>query len=165
MSKPITAERLREVLSYEPETGIFTWLNPASNRVTAGGIAGSTEGNYLRIAIDNTSHYAQRLAWLYMTGHWPEGPLDHINRIRRDNRWTNIRPATTAENNRNRSAQSTNLIGLKGVSKHGSRYRGACWVDKQRVQKGGFLTPLEAFEWVSAIRNELHGQYANHGEK
>jgi hypothetical protein len=113
----LTAERLRELLHYNPETGIFTRLVRTARRVRVGDIAGSlNRGGYWQIAVDGRSYLAHRLAWFYMTGKWPTGDLDHHNLCGSDNSWTNLRQATDSQNNANRRLRSTNTSGLKGVS-------------------------------------------------
>jgi hypothetical protein len=101
MSKLI-AERLREVLNYDQHTGVFTWRVSPSNNVRVGARAGNvdTQG-YRLISVDAKLYRANRLAWLYMTGEWPLTPLDHINCVRDDERWANLRPATVRQNNAN----------------------------------------------------------------
>ena len=91
----LTAARLRKMLHYDPETGVFT-------RLWTGNVTGCPDAKgYLRIAADGRSYRAHRLAVLYMTGAWPSEQIDHINQVRTDNRWSNLRPATNGENGAN----------------------------------------------------------------
>jgi|SRR5262249_13953776 len=88
----VTAERLREVLSYDPETGTFTWRVSGGGRRTSG-VAGHHDRawkGYVCIAVDGRKYRAQRLAFLYMTGDWPPAQIDHINGDTSDNRWANL---------------------------------------------------------------------------
>ena len=118
----LTAEQLRSVLHYEPETGIFTRKIGSANQVKAGDVAGSVNGNgYLNIQLQRRGYQAHRLAWLYVYGVWPEDQLDHVNRVRTDNRISNLREVTNKQNQQNRSKQSNNTSG----------HPGAYW-DKQR---------------------------------
>jgi hypothetical protein len=108
----ITAEYVRRRLQYDPETGVFTW-KPRVARSTndktwnakfSGEIAGTINNQgYRRIKIDGESYGAARLAWLYIYGEWPQNEIDHINRIRSDDRLVNLRKATRTENNNNKS--------------------------------------------------------------
>ena len=112
----ITQDRLKEVLHYSPETGLFTWeerLNSFSfNGKHAGKSAGSyDEYGYQVIKIDSKSYKAHRLAFLYMEGTFPPKHVDHINRIEDDNRWENLRPATQSENMSNRK-DNNRVIGV-----------------------------------------------------
>jgi hypothetical protein len=103
MAEKLTAERLREVLHYNPETGVFTWRVTSSNRALAGSVAGAIDGHgYQLIGVDRVRQRANRLAWLYMTGEWPEYFVDHIDGDALNNRWENLRHATNAENMQNR---------------------------------------------------------------
>jgi len=124
--KILTAERLRELLHYDPETGVFSRRSgpraglPVGSRHSAG---------YLAINVDRQPRLAHRLAWLYMTGKWPEINLDHINLIKTDNRFANLREAGHSENNQNCEARSGNKVGLRGVT-----YTEACKTNPWRAQ-------------------------------
>lgn len=113
----LTQERLKEVLAYDPETGLFTWL-VSRGRVRAGDIAGCINPDGYRIVkIDGISHLAARLACFYMTGCWPLIEMDHIDRDEANDRWGNLRQATRVQNLANRGAFSKNSLGLKGVTR------------------------------------------------
>ena len=122
--RKLTLDRLREVLSYDHETGIFTWLKFKAG-VRCGSRAGylGTSG-YRRIRIDGEEYKSSRLAWLYMTDEWPKNLIDHINTDKSDDRFSNLREATVSQNGANRLAQRNNRIGIKGVrlSKTGKRF-------------------------------------------
>jgi hypothetical protein len=122
----LTAEYLRSILDYEPETGIFTWKVSPSTKVKVGDVAGSVNGRgYLQIRIQSRPHKAHRLAWLYTYGEWPKDQLDHINRNRSDNRISNLREVTNKQNGQNRSKYSHNTSGHPGVYWH---KQGSKWV-------------------------------------
>jgi hypothetical protein len=113
----LTAEYLRSVLHYNPDTGIFTRKVSTSPRVKVGDVAGSLDGHgYLRITVQSRLYQAHRLAWLHTYGEWPTGQIDHINRVRTDNRISNLRDVTHKQNNQNRSKSSHNTSGHTGVS-------------------------------------------------
>ena len=98
----LTAIRLRKVLSYAPATGIFRWKVSASTRAPVGTIAGAKNGRgYRQIRIDGRPYSASRLAWLYMTGKWPNSEISYLNGKPSDTRWANLREATSSPN-RNR---------------------------------------------------------------
>jgi hypothetical protein len=95
----LTAKRLREVLSYAPTTGIFRWKVSASSRAPVGAIAGAKNGRgYHQIRIGGRPYSASRLAWLYMTGKWPNSEISYINGKPSDTRWANLREATSSQN-------------------------------------------------------------------
>lgn len=162
----LTQQRLKELLSYDPETGVFTWIAPASNRARKGMPAGhKSPAGYITIRIDRKLQMAHRLAWLYMTGTWPAQQVDHRNTRRDHNAWANLRLATHAENCRNAGISRNNTTGFKGVSKHGVSYRAECFANRKRVRKSGFASADEAATWIANTRAEMHGEFTNHGEK
>ena len=115
----LTAEYLRELLHYDQETGIFTRKVSTSNRVKVGDVAGCPDGHgYLLISVHSRLYKAHRLAWLYVRGVWPNDQIDHINRIRTDNRIANLREVSQKQNLQNRSKSSTNTSGHSGVCWH-----------------------------------------------
>lgn len=116
MDKPkLTQERLRQLFQYDPETGLFTRLTSANNRVRTGDIAGSKRADgYIKIRVDFDMYYAHRLAWLYMNGEWPTKKIDHINGNKSDNRWANLRDVSASINAQN-CLQLTGSSGEHGV--------------------------------------------------
>lgn len=99
----ITQTRLKELLNYDPITGIFTWKISRGGR-NPGSLAGSRDKlrDYITIQIDGTLYRAHRLAFLYMLGRLPEDQVDHIDRCRYNNAWNNLRECTQAENQLNK---------------------------------------------------------------
>jgi hypothetical protein len=146
----ITAERLRELLHYDLETGVFTWR--VNRRGHIGDVAGNVYGGppnegYRRIMIDRRMYQASRLAWLYMTGEWPKDQVDHINGDRADNRFCNIREALPAQNSQNRSMRTDNESGFKGVAwhKHTRKWASSIQINGKYKHLGYFATPERAF--------------------
>ncbi len=122
----LTAEYLRSVLHYDQETGIFTRKVSTSNSVKVGDVAGCPNGDgYLLIMVQSRLYKAHRLAWLYVSGEWPEDQIDHINRNRSDNRITNLREVSHKQNQQNRSKPSNSTSGHPGVSWYKRYYK---WV-------------------------------------
>lgn len=113
----LTQEILREILHYDPETGLWSWLKPASRNIKPGDRAGSFSGRYIRIQIWGTHYQSGRLAWFYMTGEWPPNLIDHKDRDSHNDKWENLRLATHSENNFNRYTD------IRGVAKTGNRWR------------------------------------------
>lgn len=114
----LTIEKLREYLKYNPTTGNFVWLKKAANNTKLNQpIIGSiTSSGYVKIRFLRKQYVAHRLAWLYMTGSWPKEEIDHINHVRWDNRWTNLRAATRQQQSACARLSSNNLCGYRGVS-------------------------------------------------
>lgn len=112
----LTAERLRELLHYDPDTGDFTWKVRGRGR-RRGRPAGSfhRQSGYIRIVIDRKMYLAHRLVWLYQCGSFSDEMMDHINGVEGDNRFENLRPATYITNQQNRKIGVNNTSGVKGV--------------------------------------------------
>jgi hypothetical protein len=151
---------LREVLEYNPETGIFTWKNPTATCVKVGDIAGWIDFHgYHSIRLNKKIYRSHRLAWLYVYGKFPEKSIDHINGIRTDNRIKNLREATVSENAQNqRKSMSNNKTGYLGVSKITNKNKWCAFIKVNGKNKnlGTFETPeLAAIAYLDAKRN-LH---------
>lgn len=158
----LTQERLKELLHYDPETGHFT------RRVTRGGkVAGSRAGKlntsgHRQIRIDGRVYLAHRLAFLYVLGSFPADCVDHVNQVKDDNRWCNLRPATRQQNQGNKGLQRNNSSGHRGVSwdkRHGK------WVaqggrSKGRIHLGRFDSLEEAAAAAQSWRNQTYGEFA-----
>lgn len=116
----LTQDRLKQVLMYEPDSGIFYWISRPSNRVSIGdkaGVVGAAHG-YRLIRIDGTLYRSCRLVWLYVHGRWPAEEIDHINRDRQDDRLFNLREVSRDENARNTKLRSDNKSGHRVVFLH-----------------------------------------------
>lgn len=123
---PLTAERARELLDYNPETGELRWKTGRN----AGKMAGcERSGGYRIVIIDGTTYMAHRLAWLIVHGLWPNEVIDHINRVRDDNRLCNLRECTAAENAQNRKMRGRRDSGLPGVTRKYGKWAAEIWVN------------------------------------
>ena len=113
----IAQERLKELLHYNQDAGTFTWKVNKGSRGKVGAVAGNVNSwtGYVVIVIDTKSYTAHRLTFLYMTGSFPKVHTDHINGIRHDNRWENLREVTARENHRNRRKHKSNTSGITGI--------------------------------------------------
>lgn len=144
----LTAERLREVLHYDPETGVFTWKETLSRRAPAGSRAGAHRAlkGYTPLGVLGVRYLAHRLAWFYVHGVWPPEDLDHINRDRSDNRIANLRLASRAENSQNASIKRNNSSGYKGISWHSptAKRRAYLTINRKQVHLGMFACLSEA---------------------
>ncbi len=164
--KELTQDRLKEILDYNPDTGEFTWK--LKRRGVGIGKAGDKHSSgYARIKVDGKRYYAHRLAFLWMTGELPKRgqEVDHINHIRDDNRWENLRLVDHRNNRRNSSRGNNNKSGITGV----------CWnkeVGKWHVfieHKGAtkYLGLYSSFDTAVKVRKcaeEVLGYHPNHGK-
>jgi len=154
----LTVERLRELLHYDPDTGVFTWRagrqGVPRTQIEAGKI---TKSGYRSICVDYHLLRAHVLAWFYMTGGWPRADIDHLNGIRHDNRWANLRVVSRSVNNENqRRAQRGNKSGFLGVSPNHSRWAASITIRGQKFHLGTFDTPREAHSVYLIAKREHH---------
>lgn len=158
----LTAERLREVLDYDPETGVFRWRIRTSIRIVVGKPAGNVgkgkDSGYLRIQIDGEMFLGHRLAFLWMTGQWPEADVDHENGIRHDNKWSNLREASRSQNLGNMRIRADNTSGYKGVWYHRRLKKWAAECQGEKL--GVFLTKQEAASAYQAEATRVFGEFA-----
>lgn len=153
--KPLTAERLRHVLQYEPLTGVFT-------RRATGEIAGSVDTDgYRRIRVDGRKYQAGRLAFLYVTGAWPKAKADHKDGERDNNRWGNLRDASSSQNGMNRPADAQNKSGFKGVHlTTDGRFRAELTVNGKRKHVSYARSAEAAARQYDAAAILHHGEFA-----
>jgi len=164
----LTQSYLRKILKYDPETGIFTWYIRKNGRrpPTYNVVAGTSDADaYIIIYIDGVPYLAARLAWLYMTGKWPDGEIDHIEKPVSNNAWANLREATHQQNCHNLIKAINNTSGFKGVSWHKQtrRWRAKCVYNGQSYWLGLFDTPEEAHAAYCRAAKKLHGAFARAG--
>lgn len=162
MKMELTAERLRTRLLYDPLTGAFTRAVSVA-KFKKGELAGCTAlhggKKYIRIGVDGREYYAQRLAWLYMTGQWPNFEVDHFDGDSLNNRWSNLRDVPHTANNQNqRRAHSDNPVGLLGVSWVGrkSKYRASLTIKRKSHFLGYFDSPEEAHAAYIVAKRQAH---------
>jgi len=154
----LTAERLREVLDYEPETGVFTRL-VAKRGYRAGGVSGSImKIGYVEIGVDGGRYLAHRLAWLWVYGVLPTGHIDHIDGDKSNNRITNLRDVERAVNMQNlRTARRDNTsCGLLGVHPNRKRWAAQIIVKGVTYHLGTFDTPEQAHQVYIGAKRLIH---------
>lgn len=166
----LTAQRVRQLLDYDPATGEFLWVRRdetshyivAWNKKFAGKSAGRQNPRiYREISIDNKLYYAHRLAWLYITGEWPKDQIDHIDCNKTNNRFENLREATCAENSQNSICRKRNTTGMKGVTELSvGKFGAQIAVNKKRIWLGRFHSAAEAHRAYSEAANRYHGEFA-----
>lgn len=155
----ITQNELKELLHYDPETGVFTWKVDRGSRYKAGSRAGSVGSyGYREIRLSNKLYKEHRLVWLYVYGVWPEFELDHINGVTGDNRLCNLREATSLENKQNASIRSDNTSGHTGVCWHKRARKWMAYIAVNNKIKylGLHKTIDEAKEAYLKAKEELH---------
>lgn len=163
-----TAQQLREILSYDPETGVFLWRKTTSRRTKIGQVAGSEgcRGLCINARLFGAPQLAHRLAWMYVTGSLPEKGMviDHKDRNPFNNAFANLRLCTQKQNTWNQGLKKSSRTGVKGVhvlctGKYHARLRTAEGIKSV----GNFKTLEEAAIAVRRAREEYHGEYACHG--
>ena len=163
MSNYITQDRLKEILAYDSNTGVFTWNANVSN-IKRGNEAGyRSKRGYVFIKADKHLYLAHRLAWMYMTGKFPDEKIDidHINQVKFDNRFSNLRLASRSENQRNVVRYSNNTTGFKGVSFHkqSGKYKAYIKHNYQSKHLGVFDSPEEASSAYTAAARLTQGKF------
>jgi hypothetical protein len=163
----ISQAQLKEVLEYNHDTGLFTWIKAVEVRKRAdrkvSNVAGyKTNHGYIVIMVKQKEYRAHRLAYLYMTGKFPENDIDHINHIRDDNRWTNLRDATGSQNQANQAKRKNNTSGYKGVSwnERDKRWRAQIKYMNKHIHIGHYTTAEEASEAYKKKATELNGEFS-----
>ena len=153
----LNAARLRELLHYDPDTGLFTWRLPRRG-ASAGNVAGTTvTRGYIMIRIDGVKRLAHRLAWLYVYGEWPSGCIDHIDGQTSNNKLLNLRDVDVCINNQNRRrASSQNKSGFLGVETKNNRHRALIEVSGRRRTISWHDTPEEAHAAYLEAKRVLH---------
>lgn len=142
----LTAERARELLRYDPNTGHLSWKEQRRGAIPPGQPIRTLSHGYVVVCVDYQRCLAHRLIWLMVHGRWPERQIDHINGNRSDNRIANLREATALQNLRNSAKRKNNTSGYKGVSfeKRTKKWIARIKLDAKRLHIGSFDTPEEA---------------------
>lgn len=152
-------DKLKSLLTYDPETGDIRWRVDRAANAKAGDIAGAiNEKGYRRIEIEGKVYRAHRVAFAFMTGFWPVA-VDHKNRVKTDNRWDNLREATTLQNNRNRDPQRNNTSGWAGVDRHKNRWRASIRVGGKKIHLGAFVNKADAVSARIAANAKYFGAF------
>lgn len=163
----LTYDEIDKLVRYEPETGKLFWKKArrgAKGRKEAGCF--HKKLGYVVVGVARQRYYAHRVAWLLMTREWPAHEIDHMNGIGSDNRWCNLRHATSSQNKMNKSIRSDNKVGLKGVWLHSpGKWRSKARVNGVSYDLGLFNDPFKARAAYLDKIKELHGEFAYSGEK
>ncbi len=141
-------------LTYDPETGELS--RPDGRSAT--GVAMAT--GYLRVHACGQAFYAHRVAWFLKTGCWPEAQIDHANGSRADNRWSNLRAATPAQNNANTRVCRRNSLGIKGVTRVREKFKAQIMVQGQKIYLGLHTTAEAASRAYESAAISHYSEYA-----
>ena len=162
----LTQKQLKELFYYSPDDGVFIRKVKTANCVNIGDIIGCNAvlTGYASISINNKNYLAHRLVWLYVTGEWPKNYIDHINHIRNDNRFINLREATRQENSKNTSISNRNTSGVTGVhfAKRENKWCSKLMINGKDVFIGHFIDKFEAI-CARKSANNKYGFHENHG--
>lgn len=160
MSKSILSyERLRELLDYDPETGVFTRKIGRGGVAVAGKAVGNyAGGGYLKVSINKRNEYLHRLAWLYSYGEHPKGVIDHINGKKDDNRLVNLRDVTRSENQHNMPSRINCWTGCPGVSwsAENCKWKARITVNYKEIYLGLFAFKDDAISARQAAKRLYH---------
>lgn len=161
----ITQRKLKEILNYDKNTGIFTSKVNRGKRIKKGDVLGALVDGYFCVMIYNKSYKLHRLAWLYVYGVYPNNQIDHKNRNKADNRIENLRDITQQKNCQNRSKRADNKSGVTGVYRNEKNNNWVCGirVDGKYYHLGSFKEFEDA---VNARKKALETFefYKGHGE-
>jgi len=135
----LTQERLKEVLDYDSETGVFTGLVARRGRATKGSVAGNlTSRGYIRVGVDGKVYKAHRLVWLYVYGYFPENEIDHIDRNPSNNKLSNLREVSHQCNMRNSKGRSNATSDVKGIAFRKGKWRALISIGNKMMYLGSF---------------------------
>lgn len=160
----LTQQTLKELLEYDRETGLFRRRKAIARRSRVGELAGGVVFHgHIAIRVMGKRYLAHRLAWLYVYGYLPL-EVDHINGKADDNRISNLRECTHAQNGKNRRKYKNNTSGRKGVTLlPNGKWRAVICCDGKFVHLGCFLTLEDAHSAYVDAAKRLHGEYASFG--
>lgn len=153
----LSAQALRDRVSYDPLTGCMTW-KAGCRPALIGKEVGSIWRGYRVTKFDGRNYQLHRLAWLYVHGELPDGEIDHVNGVGTDNRIANLRIATRQQNAVNRRAQGGRA--LKGITANRNKWAAQIRINGKNTYLGSFDTPEQAHAVYAARARELHGEFA-----
>lgn len=158
-------ESLRSVFSIDPDIGAL--IHRIGTRKSAAGTEAGYTNNigYRQVAFRGSIYSVHRIAWVLYYGVAPDGEVDHINGDRSDNRKSNLRLATSAQNNHNRKLSSRNKTGIKGVFrvKRGKPWRVSIGHDRGKYYITQFECFGQAVKHANTMRAKIHSEFANTG--
>jgi len=157
---PLTQERLKEILHYDPQTGEWRWKQRLAWRIDVGERAGTiNQLGYLIITIDGTLYAAHRLAFLYMTGEWPIDEVDHCDLNKANCVWSNLRQSIHQQNCSNVRKRLNNTSGFKGVSRSRNQWAACIRKNGKTIHLGRFDKPEDAAAAYDKAAEQLFGEF------
>jgi len=157
----LTVERVRSLLAYDSERGHLYWLANRRGGASAGDRFGKQCKNGYRLGkVDQKHLYEHRLIWFIVHGEWPPQTIDHVNRIRDDNRLSNLRLATYSQNNANRDQDRSD--GRRGVTWHKKcgKWQSSIQIEGKFRHLGLFSSIEEAGAARDAAARAFYGEFA-----
>ncbi|PHS02148.1 MAG: hypothetical protein COA78_22130 [Blastopirellula sp.] len=158
----VSYRRLREIISYDKSSGLLTSISSRGN-LCIGDVVGYTHSSgYNLVKVDGKLYKAHRLAFLYVEGNFPPNAVDHINGIRDDNRWCNLRHATNSQNQANRKIGRNNTSGYKGVcwGKYAKKWAVNIYISGKRKHVGYYKCKHKAAKAYNKAALKYHGYFA-----
>jgi hypothetical protein len=165
INKDLSFDYVNRLFNYNQFTGILTWKIKKANRIKVGHPVGFYDtGGYLRVWVNSKTYSLHRIAWIIMAGSWPDFQIDHINGVRDDNRWENLRSVTAHENSKNQAKPKNNTSGFIGVSylKLNKKYAAYIRINGKKKHLGYFDNAIDAFNERKKASSEFN-YHENHG--
>lgn len=155
-----TPDRLREVMSYDTDSGLLTWKVRRGPQSAGKTVGYRRKDGYLHVGVDGWMFLGHVVAWTIVNGRWPNGEIDHENLNKSDDRFGNLREASDQQNAANRPKRSDSKQPYKGISRTRDKWRAAVTIDGKRKYFGYCDTPEEAAAIYIQKQIELHGEFA-----
>jgi hypothetical protein len=153
----MSSDQLRQLLNYDPLTGVFTWKKAIGGRAVVGNVAGYEKQGYICITINSNRHYAHRLAVFYITGEWPKEEVDHINGTRNDNRYDNLRCVSHQTNTQNvRKARIDASSKIMGVAFKDGKWRAKISINGKTTHIGSYNSSKDAHNAYLEAKRKYH---------
>lgn len=158
----ISQATLKDHLWYDPVVGLFLRKKSYNEKHAGRFVTTKDNDGYIQINIEGKKYRAHRLAWLYMYGKFPEGQLDHKNRIRWDNSIGNLRECSFSQNHANKPCMKNSKTGIKGVQMTpAGRYRARVKVNGKKINLGVYDDAEKAHAIYMEKLKEVHGEFAS----
>ena len=158
----LTQKRLKEVINYDPDSGIFSWNRPLRRGYVYRNAGTNHPSGYIYIRVDKVKYRAHRLAWLWAYGTIPKEKIDHKNGVGTDNRIENLRLATTSQNGANAKFRSDNTSGFKGVvfNQKTNNWSARICINQKSKHIGRFDSDIEAAAMYDDAAIKAFGEFA-----